>query len=176
MQNVQEGTPKNRVLYYFVQFVCHASHPISRDPGNNFLSILAEFGDLSEKLLITCIYELNEMVQYKELLVIKGTQELKSRDWEVYAMARRYAQDTARLGEQPNLEAGSCGYVIYQYFLPAAVERFIPEVVTSNIVLSHVTRSDFAGQLYLYVKPTLSDEPRNRGWVETCVALITANE
>jgi hypothetical protein len=53
-----------QVLYYFVQFVCHSSHPISGDPGNNFLSILAEFGDLSEKLLITCIYELNEMVQY----------------------------------------------------------------------------------------------------------------
>jgi hypothetical protein len=38
---------ESHILYYFVQFVCHTSHP-----------------DLSEKLLITCIYELNEMVQY----------------------------------------------------------------------------------------------------------------
>jgi hypothetical protein len=39
---------KEAVLYHFVQFVCHASHPISGNPRNNFFSILAEFGDLSD--------------------------------------------------------------------------------------------------------------------------------
>jgi hypothetical protein len=63
MERYQYKVYNAKVLYYFVQFVCHASHPISGDPSNNFLSILAEFGGLSEKLLITCIYELNEMVQ-----------------------------------------------------------------------------------------------------------------
>jgi hypothetical protein len=37
------------ILYYFVQFICHASHLISENPCDNFFSILAEFGDLSEK-------------------------------------------------------------------------------------------------------------------------------
>lgn len=52
------------ILYYFIQFVCHTSHPISENPCNNFFLILADFGDLSEKLKVTCIYELNEIVQY----------------------------------------------------------------------------------------------------------------
>ncbi len=33
-------------------------------------------------------------------------------------------------GGSPDSEVGSCGYVVYLYFLPAAVERFLPEVVT----------------------------------------------
>ncbi|KAJ7648369.1 hypothetical protein DFH06DRAFT_1424005 [Mycena polygramma] len=40
------------------------SQPFSGDPASNFLSILAEFGDLSEKLKVTCIFELTEIVQY----------------------------------------------------------------------------------------------------------------
>ncbi|KAJ7733624.1 hypothetical protein B0H16DRAFT_1467966 [Mycena metata] len=41
------------------------SHPFSGDPANNFLSILADFGDLSEKLFDRIICELNEIVQYQ---------------------------------------------------------------------------------------------------------------
>jgi hypothetical protein len=33
----------------FIQFVGHASQPILADNGNNFFSILAGFGDLSDK-------------------------------------------------------------------------------------------------------------------------------
>jgi hypothetical protein len=29
---------KSKLLYYFVQFLCHASHPISENPCNNFFS------------------------------------------------------------------------------------------------------------------------------------------
>jgi hypothetical protein len=53
------------LLYHFIQFACHASHPISENPCNNFFSILADFGDFSEKLKSHVIRELNEMVQYK---------------------------------------------------------------------------------------------------------------
>jgi hypothetical protein len=60
-----------KVLYYFVQFVCHASHPISENPCNNFFSFFADFGDLSEKLKVTCIYGLNEMVQYGAQMEIR---------------------------------------------------------------------------------------------------------
>jgi hypothetical protein len=65
-----------QTLYFFVQFICHVSHPISGDPGNNFLSILVEFGDLLEKLLITCIYKLNGMVQYTIYENCKGNLKL----------------------------------------------------------------------------------------------------
>jgi hypothetical protein len=51
------------LLYHFIQFACHASHPISENPCNNFFSILADFGDFSEKLKSYVIRELNEMVQ-----------------------------------------------------------------------------------------------------------------
>ena len=37
------------LLYNFNQFVSHASQPILADNGNNFFSILAGFGDLSDK-------------------------------------------------------------------------------------------------------------------------------
>jgi hypothetical protein len=55
----QHGLPldvdsREHILYYFVQFLCHVSHPISENPCNNFFSILADFGDLSEKLKVTC--------------------------------------------------------------------------------------------------------------------------
>jgi hypothetical protein len=42
------------LLYYFIQFVCHASHPISENPCNNFFSVLTDFGDLSENSKVTC--------------------------------------------------------------------------------------------------------------------------
>jgi len=40
---------KDRILYNFDQFVGHASQPILADNGNKFFSILAGFGDLSDK-------------------------------------------------------------------------------------------------------------------------------
>jgi hypothetical protein len=51
------------LLYHFVQFACHASHPISENPCNNFFPILGDFGDFSEKLKSHVLRELNEMVQ-----------------------------------------------------------------------------------------------------------------
>jgi hypothetical protein len=55
---------------------------------------------------------------------------------------------------------------------PTKVTYSTAEAVTSNITLSHVTRPDLAGHsiifiLDLYVTPTLSDDPHNRGWVGT---------
>ena len=64
---------KNEVLYHFIQFERHASHPIFVDPANNFFSIYGDFGDLSENQKSHVLFELNEMVQYGEA---SETQEL----------------------------------------------------------------------------------------------------
>jgi hypothetical protein len=52
------------VLWYFIQFINHVSHMIFGNPCNNFFSILADFGDLSEKLKSHVSYKLNEILQY----------------------------------------------------------------------------------------------------------------
>ena len=53
-----------KLLYYFVQFVRHASHPIFSDPGFNFFSIFQIFWDFSKVKKFMILYELNEIVQY----------------------------------------------------------------------------------------------------------------
>jgi hypothetical protein len=53
------------ILWYFVQFVSHVSHPILGNPCNNFFLILADFGDLLEKLKSHVPYKLNEILQYR---------------------------------------------------------------------------------------------------------------
>jgi hypothetical protein len=49
-------------LYNFEWFISHTSQPIFADTGNNFISILAVFGDLSEKSQKSCGEESFEIV------------------------------------------------------------------------------------------------------------------
>ena len=60
---------RGTLLYHFIQFERHASHPIFIDPANNFFSIYGDFGDLSEKQKSHVLFELNEMVQYIQIQI-----------------------------------------------------------------------------------------------------------
>ena len=60
---VPDMAPGPILLYHFIQFERHASHPIFVDPANNFFSIYGDFGDLSENQKSHVLFELNEMVQ-----------------------------------------------------------------------------------------------------------------
>ena len=52
------------VLYYFIQFECHASHLIFGNPAINFFSIFPIFGRKLTRSKCHVPYELNEMLQY----------------------------------------------------------------------------------------------------------------
>ncbi len=68
------------ILYHFIQFGRHASHPIFSDTGNDFFSIFPIFWNSLCFSHGQVLAELNEMVQYPG----SNPGKRSTRDWSLF--------------------------------------------------------------------------------------------
>ncbi|KAJ7212249.1 hypothetical protein GGX14DRAFT_622694 [Mycena pura] len=93
-------------------------------------------------------------------LALPSTPATKS-VWKLFGRSESWDREAAAMAcaiisicRRPNRETGSCGYVVYQYYVPAAVERFTQTKVTSQVT-SQVVKAVFIQIVIRYLESNL---------------------